>query len=55
MSNLTRDFIYEKMINVFSDKQINFQDAMKLINSTDIDFLADCANQITVKFGGRQS
>ena len=52
MSNLTKDFIYEKMFNVFSDKKINFHDAMKLINSTDLDLLADCANQITEKFGG---
>lgn len=52
MSNLTKDFIYEKMLNVFSDKKINFHDAMKLINSTDLDLLADCANQITEKFGG---
>ena len=51
MSNLTRDFIHEKMTNVFADKQINFQDAMKLMNSTDLDFLADCANQITLKYG----
>ncbi|MBA2267917.1 MAG: biotin synthase BioB [Nitrosopumilus sp.] len=52
MSNLNKDFIYEKMFNVLSDKPINFQDAMKLINSNDLDFLADCANQITLKFGG---
>jgi biotin synthase len=52
MSNLTRDFIYQKMIDVFSDKEINFQEAMELINSADLDFLADCANQITLKFWG---
>ena len=52
MSSLTSNFVYQKMVNVFSDKQINFQEAMKLINSADLDFLADCANQITVKFGG---
>jgi len=52
MSNLTKDFIYQKMIEVFSNKKINFQEAMKLINTTDLDFLADCANTITLKFGG---
>ena len=36
MSNLTRDFIYQKMIDVFSDKEINFQEAMELINSADL-------------------
>ena len=40
------------MIDVFSDKEINFQEAMELINSADLDFLADCANQITLKFWG---
>jgi biotin synthase len=40
------------MIDVISGKKINFQDAMKLINSPDLDFLAECANQITVRFGG---
>ena len=38
MSNLTRDFIYQKMVNVFSDKQLNYQEAMKLINSADLRF-----------------
>jgi biotin synthase len=52
MSSLTRDFIHQKMSNVFSEKQINFQEAMKLINSEDLEYLADCANQITLKFGG---
>ena len=52
MSSLTNNFVYQKMIDVFSNKQINFQEAMKLINSADLDFLADCANQINIKFGG---
>ncbi|MER5174537.1 MAG: biotin synthase BioB [Candidatus Nitrosocosmicus sp.] len=45
-------FIHEKMDQVLSGHKINFEDALKLINSNDVITLSECANRITRAFNG---
>jgi biotin synthase len=45
-------FIHEKMEQVLSGNEINFDDALNLINSNDITTLSDCANRITWSYNG---
>lgn len=46
------EFIHEKMFQVLSGKKIEFHDALRLINTTDLTSLAKCANEITTKYSG---
>lgn len=54
MNNLDTEFIYEKMAEVISEKKMNFNDATRLMKSHDLSTLAYCANEITVKFSGKE-
>src|SRR5919199_1132200 len=47
-----RTFIKEAMDNVLSGKDISFEDARRLLKSSEIYSLVDCSNTITRKFNG---
>jgi biotin synthase len=52
MNSGDNEFIYEKMSKVLSNHKINFDEALKLISSSDLSTLTECANKITKRFHG---